>query len=344
MKLHELIVRNFRALRDVTIRPAQSGVTVIEGRNEVGKSSLGEALRMLLEVKDRSKSLQVKNVIPADSGSAPEIRAELSSGPFRFSYYKRFSSKPKTTLQIMAPEPASLHGDEAHERVQAMLGETMDAELWAALQMEQGGSHVLADLTQQSALSSALDQAAAGSSGDGRDEDLFSQVEAIYFEFYTRRAGQPEGKALKDLRAEVDQLKERLTALDDEQRLLEDQVTQARTLALELAEREQSMGALRSDYTEQQRQLEAALALHQSVTQKTSELTLARAQRDTAKLALQGRTELVDRLTQNAAELQTLLEQSAAAQPALQAAQDAATDCAARLTDARLRRDAAADN
>ena len=52
MRLHRISLRNYRGVEESDVQFAETGVTIVEGRNEVGKSSLAEALDLLLSVPD----------------------------------------------------------------------------------------------------------------------------------------------------------------------------------------------------------------------------------------------------------------------------------------------------
>ena len=132
MRLHRLVLTNYRGIAHREIDFPDSGVIVICGANEVGKSSMIEALDLLLEAKDRSTKKEVKQVKPTHADVGSEVLAEISTGPYRFVYRKRFHKKCETELTITAPRREQLTGDEAHERVQAMLAETVDTGLWHA--------------------------------------------------------------------------------------------------------------------------------------------------------------------------------------------------------------------
>lgn len=70
MRLHRLVLSNYRGIGHREIEFADRGVTVVSGPNEVGKSSMIEALDLLLESKDRSSKKDVKQIKPthADVG------------------------------------------------------------------------------------------------------------------------------------------------------------------------------------------------------------------------------------------------------------------------------------
>ncbi len=63
MKLHRLSVTNYRGIthRDITF--PERGVVVVGGANEIGKTSMIEALDLLIESKDRSTKKDVKQVL-----------------------------------------------------------------------------------------------------------------------------------------------------------------------------------------------------------------------------------------------------------------------------------------
>ena len=54
MKLHRLAVRDYKGIEERDVRVPESGILVLEGPNEIGKSSMLEALDLLLEHKDSS--------------------------------------------------------------------------------------------------------------------------------------------------------------------------------------------------------------------------------------------------------------------------------------------------
>ena len=160
MILHRLRLTNFRGVADRELTFPENGVVVVCGPNEVGKSSMPEALYLLLEHKDRSSKQKVMAVRPTHADVGAEVEAEISSGPYRFVYRKRFHKKHLTELTVLEPERRPYSGDEAHERVRAMLDETVDAGLWQAQRVLQAGSTAAVDLSGCDALSRALDVAA----------------------------------------------------------------------------------------------------------------------------------------------------------------------------------------
>lgn len=200
MKLHRLVLTNYRGITHREIEFPDRGVVVVSGANEVGKSSMIEALDLLLEAKDRSAKKEVKQVKPTHADVGAEITAEISTGPYRFEYRKRFHKRCETALTVLAPHREQLTGDEAHDRVRAMLDETVDTGLWQAHRVLQSASTAAVDLSGCDALSRALDVAAGEALSEssqpgatGAEALLIDRIEAEYLRYFTR-TGRPTGE------------------------------------------------------------------------------------------------------------------------------------------------------
>lgn len=221
MRLHRLVLTNYRGVAHREIDFPDHGVMVVSGANEIGKSSMIEALDLLLEAKDRSAKKDVKQVKPTYADVGAEVTAEISTGPYRFVYHKRFHKAPRTQLTISEPRREQLTGDEAHERVRAMLDETMDTGLWQAQRVLQASSTAAVDLSGCDALSRALD-VAAGDTGtlSGTEPVLIERIDAEYGRYFTG-TGRPTGEwagaiaALAAADAEVARCAEQLAEVDD---------------------------------------------------------------------------------------------------------------------------------
>ncbi|KJX75299.1 AAA family ATPase [Mycobacterium lepromatosis] len=194
MKLHRLTLMNYRGTARREIEFPDRGVIVVCGANEIGKSSMIEALDLLLESRDRSTKKEVKQIKPVNADIGSEVCAEISSGPYRFVYRKRFNKKCETALTVLTPHREQLTGDEAHERVRAMLAETVDNDLWHAQRVLQAASTVAVDLSGCDALSRALDFAAGDHAElSGTEPLLIERIEAEYRRYFTS-TGRPTGE------------------------------------------------------------------------------------------------------------------------------------------------------
>ncbi|RFD25272.1 hypothetical protein MUBE_10580 [Mycobacterium uberis] len=221
MKLHRLALTNYRGTAHQEVEFPDRGVIVVCGTNEIGKSSMIEALDLLLESRDRSTKKEVKQVKPANADVGSEVCAEISSGPYRFVYRKRFNKKCETALTVLTPHREQLTGDEAHERVRAMLAETVDNDLWHAQRVLQAASIAAVDLSGCDALSRALDLAAGDNTEfSGTEPVLIERIEAEYRRYFTS-TGRPTGEwaaaisRLSDAEAAVGECAAAVAEVDD---------------------------------------------------------------------------------------------------------------------------------
>ncbi|MDD7939762.1 AAA family ATPase [Actinomycetospora lutea] len=200
MRLHRIRLRDFRGVHDREVTLAERGVTVLQGDNEVGKTSTVAALDLLFDAADSSRRAEIRAAQPAGVDAGPEVEAEVSTGPYRFVYRKRWLRRPRTELHVLAPVPEQLTGADAHARVSAILDETMDRVLWRGLRVEQHTAVGQADLGGQDALTRALDRAATGGSAARPDPSADDGlVERAVEEL--RRYRTPSGRATGELRA-----------------------------------------------------------------------------------------------------------------------------------------------
>ena len=224
MKLHRLTLTNYRGIAHREIVFPDRGVVVICGANEIGKSSMIEALDLLVEVKDRSRQEKVTQVKPVHADVGSEVLAEISTGPYRFVYRKRFHKGFETELTILEPMPEHLTGDAAHERVQAFFAETVDTGLWQAQRVLQSGSTVAVDLSGCNALSNALDVAAGDdAAAPGAEPLLMDAIDTEFAKYFTptgreNREWRDVRSALANAVAESEQCQ---TALDEVQELVD---------------------------------------------------------------------------------------------------------------------------
>lgn len=356
MKLHRLVLTNYRGIAHREIEFPQSGVVVVSGANEVGKTSMIEALDLLLEAKDRSTKKEVKQVKPTHADVGAEIIAEISTDPYRFVYRKRFHKRAETELTVLAPTREQLTGDEAHERVRAMLEQTVDMDLWQAQRVLQASSTCAVDLSGCDALSQALD-VAAGQLVElsGAEPLLVDRIDSEYEKYYTA-TGRPTGelsatiKRLADARAQLAACAAAVAEVDDAVRshaTLTEQSAQAVAECAEARRRlaaaqeaAQTVAALARQLTEAEVVAKAAEATRVASAAALAERyrlgadidrrVAAQAELDSAAAEAEEQREL-------AAEVQTSAEQQAGrSRTAVQSAQervDAARRAVDQLTD-----------
>ncbi len=191
MKLVRMTLENWRGVPAREIKFA-SGVTLIEGPNEVGKSTIVEALRTLFDEMDSSKRQSVKAIQPVGQDVGSRVEAEIITGAYHIVYSKTYNKNKKTELRILTPKSEQLTGREAHQRADQLLLETIDRGLWNALLVEQGKEIKGAHLAESDGLARALDEAAGSAAAEQSDSDLLRSVQAEYEQYYTLKAGKPK--------------------------------------------------------------------------------------------------------------------------------------------------------
>jgi len=221
MRFIRLRVANYRGIAAAEVKFDPAGITLVQGPNEAGKTSLGEAIGLLFEYLDSSKHRNIEAIKPVHRDEGPEIELQAESGPYAFTYLKRFLKKPETKLTITKPKPENHTGREAHERAEAILRETLDIDLWKALTIQQGDAIHQPVLTKQTSLSAALDKAAGGRPADPREEGLFDKVREECLRYYTERGAERKElaesrKALSDAEAEVARSEQAIRDLDQD--------------------------------------------------------------------------------------------------------------------------------
>ncbi len=194
MRILRLSLENWRGVdsREVTF---SDGVTVIEGPNEIGKSTIVEAIRLLFSELDSSKKHGVKSIKPVDKDVGSRVEAEIKSGNYHFVYSKTFNKSNNTSLNILAPANKQHTGREAHEQAEQILAATVDMALWEALLVDQGEKVALANIRDSAGLAKALDEAAGSSSSGAEDTGLYATVQAEYERYFTLKTGKPKFSA-----------------------------------------------------------------------------------------------------------------------------------------------------
>ncbi|MAL95126.1 MAG: hypothetical protein CME40_08615 [Haliea sp.] len=224
MKLISLTLDNWRGVSHSQI-DFDDGVTLIEGPNEVGKSSLVEALRMLFREKSGSKKQQVQAVQPVGEDVGSSVSAEVRCGEYHFTYAKTYNRKHGTELRILAPRAEQLTGDDAHNRAWEILSSHIDTALWDSLLVEQGKEIGGVKLSDSDGLARALDNAAGGSGVSGEESALFGAVQAEYERYFTLKSGKPrfadEQLRVADYTAQVASLRTRGQELEEDLRRFE---------------------------------------------------------------------------------------------------------------------------
>ncbi|THE19185.1 hypothetical protein E1J17_02155 [Kocuria rosea] len=202
MKLHRLKLENFRGVTAREVVFPDAGVVVLTGRNEIGKTSMIDALDALIELPDSSRHKKIAEAKPAGRDVPVLVEAEFSIGTTRVVYTKQWLKRPSTTLEYISG-PRSGHkltSREAHDAAEQLWGGA-DTALWKALRFMQAGGLTQNALTDSAALRRALECHAGQAQGDDREvASLLERVSAECDRYWTST----RKKNAKYLQAETD--------------------------------------------------------------------------------------------------------------------------------------------
>ena len=244
MKLRSLAVNQFKKFTSPTrLEGIEDGLNVVVGPNELGKSTLLDALRAALFEKYSSRAQPIVALQNDRNQAAPvvELAFELDDGLYRIT--KRFIKKPYARLSC--PDGRSLEGDAAEDTLRDLLDfdepgktgakpETLG--MWNVLWVQQGHSFRALDLPEsaRSSLHSALESEVGTVLGGRRGRALPKAIENQLGELVTSTTNRPRGtykelidrvetvrQELDDLRARRHDLTQTLNDFEDAQETLE---------------------------------------------------------------------------------------------------------------------------
>ncbi|WP_010148134.1 AAA family ATPase [Serinicoccus profundi] len=192
MRLHEITLRDVRGVTERTVRFPDRGVVVVEGPNEIGKSTLLEAFDRLLDLKATSKSARAQALQPIGRDVGPFVEAEFTLGGQRVRLAKQWLRGARTELDILGDRPEHLTGSAAQARLDQLVA-GLDSTLWDALRLAQSGDGTLVPLMSSGVLQEALDAAADAHLHDGGGERVLELVEEEFLRYFTARTARPTG-------------------------------------------------------------------------------------------------------------------------------------------------------
>ncbi len=310
MKYKRLRITNYRGVDSSEIVFDSCGLTLVQGPNEAGKTSLSEAIGILFEHPDNASNKHAKAIRPVHRDAGPEIELEAESGPYKFTYFKRFHKKPETRLTISTPAPENHTGREAHDRAKEILGETLDVDLWKALMIRQGDAIAQPNLANQQSLSAALDKAAGGIPTDQAEEGLFEKATEEYCRFYSEKTGK-ENKTLKEATERQREAASNIEELEKKLRALNQDIESAARLQMELPDLERRE-------RDTKKELDSQAALLREIEKCESQVSEARLKLESAikteKMAardVKERKELVESIEELGGEYEKLVKSTA---------------------------------
>ncbi|MDR1611161.1 MAG: AAA family ATPase [Planctomycetota bacterium] len=292
MKLVRLRIANFRGVRKAEVNFAGQGVTLVQGSNETGKTSLKDSIRLLFKYKDNSAHADIRDLRPVGEDVGPEIELEARAGDLWFVYRKVFLKDRKTELRLLGPEEKRLAGTPAHEEAERILNESLDRDLWDALGVDQGEGALQPDLAGCKPLMEALDRASGGGGAyDGLAESLFGKVRQEYLKYYT-----PTGKEGRDLvlsAATFERVAFSERTLGEAVRALEDQAARTENLRKTLVDMHGRRAELSKERDRRRAELDIVERLEREIADGGLELMAAAGQLAAAERLIRERDRLI---------------------------------------------------
>jgi DNA repair exonuclease SbcCD ATPase subunit len=220
LTVHSLTLDHVAGVDHAHLDLPPSGVVVVHGPNEMGKTTLLTAFRLLLsEVPVTSKAKRVRDLKSASQDVASTISAELTVGDHRLTVTKSFNKgSGGCELVVTSPRRENLTGRQAAERFNSLLSTEVDTGLLDALTIDQGESLDILAAAGIRSLEQALGDSdaapgtadtaggpgvgAGAGTGSGDDQGAAALIAAVADEdarYYTK-TGQP-ARELKTARA-----------------------------------------------------------------------------------------------------------------------------------------------
>ncbi|WP_284805837.1 AAA family ATPase [Corynebacterium rhinophilum] len=298
MRIHSLEIKNVRGIEHLVLDDLpETGVVVIHGENEAGKSTIVEALDVVLTEKHTARPSGIRDLQPVGKDVSPEVIADISVGEYRFRIAKRWLQKKYCELAISSPRHAQYTGRQADDELEQILSENMDRQLLDVLFMRQDDSNDAISAVGIPSLTQALEQKSglAEDEVSGDDSQLLGKVDKEYKRYYTEKTGKAAGeykKAQEDAERTSQELEEATAAV----RGLDSVVERYEHLERQQEEAEAQLPAARQDLAEKQSAADEAVQAQHQVDAHKAELTRAKEDFQRAKDAQTQRREMVEAL------------------------------------------------
>lgn len=224
MQLHSIHLHNVAGIENIDLDFPSTGVTVLHGNNESGKTTVFKAFELLIsQVRSNSSGQSVRELRSIGVDKPVEIGAELTLGDYRVRYKKVYTTKigHSVELNVEIPVVENLTGRRAEDRFRELLEENVDHTLLEELRIKQGDSLETFSAGKINSLSEALTEradeveqlgeaSAESSSVSVRDltaDQINARIAREFSKYFTPSGGQK--KELKELSKKTEELQAR---------------------------------------------------------------------------------------------------------------------------------------
>ena len=195
MKIRSLTIDQFKKFTfPIKLHGFEDGLNVISGPNEMGKSTILEAIKAVLFERHKSKNTIIKSFQHVTNDTAPVISLVFEIDGIQYQIEKKFIKSPYAKLTM----PGKIvDGDEAEEMLQQLLGFRQAGKsgsssdtlgLWSVLWVRQGDSLLteLSDLACNT-IQSCLEAEVGILTGGQRGQNLLPAIETALNEIIDKR-------------------------------------------------------------------------------------------------------------------------------------------------------------
>ena len=358
MKLRKLSVNQLKRFTVPTqLGELGDGLNLVVGPNELGKSTLLDALRAVLFERHGSRAQPIVALQNDRSGAAPVVELVFEVSGAEYTLTKRFVKSPFARLQC--PDGTLLEADAAENELRNLLGfaeagnrgaTSESLGMWGVLWVLQGQSFGRPDLPASAlaSLSAGLESEVGTVLGGRRGRELPQVIQEQQGELVTPARRQPRGE-YKDAFDNVSELEQRLSGQQQQKLQMSETLEQLATTTARLARLEdgtqdridqEELKEAQEQLGEEMRhdlQLEAA---HSELQNRQGQLEQAervqaerasrRAEFKTDQEKLRQDTERLEELQQHQQESSAALDELRQAATNAEAAVEAATQSEAR--------------
>ena len=299
MKIRSITLTNFRKfVGTVSVDGIGDGVSVLVGRNEIGKSTILQAINGVIFEKANSTSQRVKGFRHFVNGTVPEVEMRFDLDGASWTIRKRFAGQPGRA-SLTASDNRRFEDEAAEAELQRLLGfsagrSASEPGIWGTLWVRQGGSFGAIGLDDQArrTLQGCLEAQIGAVTGGSRGQRIPDAVETALSEIMSTRGPRGRFKEAKDSLDEVTKSIVDLTAKRQE----------LFTHMDDLAGRRRELQRLVADWDEEENRREiatqrdaatAAATKAAEITSARNAAKLAEERAERCRAALQARNKLI---------------------------------------------------
>lgn len=335
MNLHGISIEHWKNIGRLELNELDAPLVVLHGPNRTGKSSIVQAVRCCLFDYDHdSSSADIRNAVPWNTQSTPEVTVEFETAGQRYRLMKRFSSRKDGDALLKQRTSAGDWNDlqrakEAAHEARTLLGCTKSDEGLNQLLWLPQGQTTLPDPRQLDQSVRKRFEDVLGSLLTARDvefHDLLQQECKQYFSLKT-------GKELK--RSPVVELRGRLEEAHERAAKLTNEVKDSESLVSEYDELQGRLNDERHRITRSRKLIAELENANETVDKKRRALEGAQRNLETAQQQLHQAEELLAKHSKLREELVELDGANRKTEAALNSAAESRQKIAAEITNCK---------